>query len=433
MKSFVGVQGAVLQKSPLAAGGSKKMENMNTIQNALLSGIASQQWELNQLIQRLIQIRSYSGEEQEIVEYIIKKMKDFGFDEAYSDGFGSAVGRIGDGPVKILYDAHIDTVKVTESEEWQYPPFGGKIVDNKIYGRGAVDEKPAMAGFLMAGKVLKQYVGNETLPFTLYVVGSVFEEDFEGYPLLHLVKNGGITPDFVLLGEPTDLQVYRGQKGRMEIDIETVGRSAHGAHNVQGINAIYKITPVIAEIEKLDRQLPAKEPLGKGSITVSQVISRAPSLCSVPDYAQIHIDRRLTINENQESVLKELQEIVNKTGIQANISIPRYSGVSWKGTKFEQEAYFPTWIIEEDHPLVRAGLRTAGKVPGTSAKSGAWAFSTNGVATAGQLGIPTIGFAPGKEELSHSSREELALDDLLKAAQFYTLFPFHLCEMTKEK
>jgi putative selenium metabolism hydrolase len=409
------------------------MKNMDVIQNALLSEITSQQSELNQLIQRLIQIRSYSGEEQEIVEYIIKKMKGYGFDEAYSDGLGSAVGRIGNGPIKILFDAHIDTVKVTESEEWQYPPFGGKIVDNKIYGRGAVDEKPAMAGFLMAGKVIKQHIGDDTLPFTLYVVGSVLEEDFDGYPLMHLVKNEGITPDFVLLGEPTDLRVYRGQRGRMEINIETVGRSAHGAHNDQGINAIYKMAPVIAEIEKLDRQLPAKAPLGKGSITVSQIISRAPSLCSVPDYAQIHIDRRLTVNEDQDSVLRELQEIIKKTGIDANISIPRYPGVSWKGTKFEQEAYFPTWIIEEDHPLVQAGLKTAEKVPGTSTISGTWAFSTNGVATAGQLGIPTIGFAPGKEELSHSSLEELLLDDLLKAAQFYALFPFRLCEMINDK
>jgi len=261
----------------------------------------------------------------------------------------------------------------------------------------------------------------------------VLEEDFEGYPLMHIIKNEGIRPDFVLLGEPTDLRVYRGQKGRMEIDIETVGRSAHGAHNNQGINAIYKMAPVIAEIEKLDRRLPVKEPLGKGSITVTQVISRAPSLCSVPDYAQIHIDRRLTVDENQESVLNELQEIVNKTGIQAGISIPRYSGASWKGAKFDLEAYFPTWIIEEEHPLVQAGLKTAEKVPGASAKSGAWAFSTNGAATAGQLGIPTIGFAPGKEELSHSSREELARDHLLKAAQFYALFPFQLCEMINDK
>ncbi len=402
------------------------MKDMNAIQNTLFSTISSQQPELNQLLQKLIQIRSYTGEEKEIVEFIIEKMKEYGFDEAYPDRLGNAVGRIGGGPVKILFDAHIDTVKVTDSEEWQFPPFEGKIVNDKIYGRGAIDEKPAIAGYLMAGKAIKQHFGNESLPFTLYVVGSVLEEDYDGYPLWHIVKNEGIKPDFVLLGEPSGLQVCRGQRGRMELKIETLGRAAHGAHNKLGINAVYKIVPIITGIEKLDQQLPAQEPLGKGSITVTQVSSRAPSLCSVPDYAQIHIDRRLTVNENQETVIKELEKIIKNSGVDAKISTYKYSGVSWTGIKFEQEAYFPTWIFAEDHPLVQAGLKTAEKVLGKPAKSKFWAFSTNGVATAGHLGIPTIGLGPGQEELSHTTREELPLDDLLKATKFYALFPFQL-------
>ncbi|MEJ2634834.1 MAG: YgeY family selenium metabolism-linked hydrolase [Calditrichia bacterium] len=395
---------------------------------ALLAEIGDLQEELNGLIRDLIRIRSYTGEEGKIVEFITGKMRDYGFDEAYSDELGNAVGRIGSGPVKILYDAHIDTVKVTEKENWKYPPFEGRIVDGKIYGRGVVDEKPAMAGYLMAGKMLKKHFGAQELPFTLYVVGSVMEEDLDGYPLLHLIEKEGIRPDYVLLGEPTDLQVYRGQRGRMEIRISTQGKSAHGAHNQKGINAIYKMTPILSEIEKLDKSLPVVEPLGKGSITVSQIISKAPSLCSVPDFSQIHIDRRMTASETMEAVIGQLREIANRTGIDAEISVPEYSIKSWKGTIAQQEAYFPTWILEEDHPLVRAGLQTAEAVLGEKRESSTWSFSTNGVATAGRLGIPTIGFAPGKEELSHSDREELELQDLAKAAQFYALFPFDLIE-----
>ncbi len=382
--------------------------------------------ELFSLIQRLIQIRSYSGEEQEIVEFILSKMREYGFDEAFADGLGNAVGRIGNGPVKILFDAHIDTVKVTEGENWTYPPFEGKIVNGKIYGRGAVDEKPAMAGYLIAGKVLKEVYGEQPLPFTLYVVGSVLEEDCDGYPLLHLIEKEGIRPDYVLLGEPTDLRVYRGQRGRMEVEVATHGKSAHGAHNQQGINAIYKMARIVSEIERLDAQLPPVEPLGKGSITVSDISSKAPSLCSVPDYCRIHIDRRLTVGEDQDTVLQQLQEIARKLEVEADIQIPLYRGKSWKGTEFQQEAYFPTWILEETHPLVQAGLAAAAEVLEQKPESGVWSFSTNGVATAGRLGIPTIGFAPGKEELSHSDREELVLEDLLKATQFYALFPFKL-------
>ncbi len=400
---------------------------MTTKEN-LFAAIEAEKENLYSLIQRLIQIRSYSGEEKEIVEFIVGKMKEYGFDEAYHDGFGNAIGRIGNGPIKIMFDAHIDTVKVTETENWAHPPFAGEIENGKLYGRGAVDEKPAMAGFMIAGKVLKAIYGNN-LPFTLYVVGSVLEEDADGYPLYHIIQNENIKPDFVLLGEPTDLKVYRGQRGRMEIKITATGKSAHGAHNHKGVNAIYKLMPIVQEIVKLDKKLKPKQPLGKGSITVSNITSKAPSMCSVADFCQIHLDRRMTIGENKNSVVKELKEIIKKHKVDAKVTIPNVEGTSWKGTQFVQEAYFPTWFYDEKHPLVDAAMKTSKAAIG-KAKSGVWSFSTNGVATAGHFGIPTIGFAPSKEELSHSSKEVLVLNDLLKATRFYSLLPL---ELSKQK
>lgn len=390
----------------------------------LFNAVENEKGNLFELIQRLVQIKSYSGEEKEIVEFIVSKMKEFGFDEAYHDSFGNAIGKIGNGPVKIMYDAHIDTVRVTETENWAHPPFAGEIENGKIYGRGAVDEKPAMAGYLIAGKILKKLFGSN-FPFTLYVVGSAYEEDADGYPLYHIIKNEGIKPDFVLLGEPTDLKIYSGQRGRMELKITTTGKSAHGAHNQKGINAIYKMMPIVADIEKLDKKLKPKHPLGKGSITVSNIISKAPSMCSVSDFCQIHIDRRMTVGENKSSVIKELKEIIKKNKSDAKISIPDVKGECWTGLKFSTEAYYPTWYYDEKHPYVETAMRTSKTAIG-KAKCGVWSFSTNGVATAGHFGIPTIGFAPGKEELSHSSKEEIVLNDLIKAAKFYSLFPFEL-------
>ena len=209
-----------------------------TEREKLFQAVEAEKENLFALILRLIQIKSYSGEEKEIIEFIVSKMKEFGFEEAYSDSFGNAIGKIGEGPVKIMFDAHVDTVKVTETEVWAHPPFAGEIENGKMYGRGVVDEKPAMAGFMIAGKVLKQIYGSE-LPFTLYIVGSVLEEDVDGYPLYHIIQNERIRPDYVVLGEPTNLQVYRGQRGRMEVKITATGKSAHGAHNHKGINAIY--------------------------------------------------------------------------------------------------------------------------------------------------------------------------------------------------
>ena len=135
----------------------------------------------------------------------------------------------------------------------------------------------------------------------------------------------------------------------------------------------------------------------------------------------------MTIGENKASVVKELKEIIKKQKSDAKVTIPTVEGTSWKGAKFTQEAYFPTWVFDEKHPLVTAAMNTAKAATG-KAKSGVWSFSTNGVATAGHFGIPTIGFAAGTEELSHSSKEELVLNDLLKASRFYSLFPFELLE-----
>jgi putative selenium metabolism hydrolase len=396
----------------------------------IISRIDARRDILYNLLRDLIRIQSYSGQEKDIIEFIINVMNQGQFDQAKIDKFGNVIGRIGNGPVKILYDAHVDTVAVTESEDWIHPPFEGKIEDGKIYGRGAVDEKPAMAGYLIAARVLNEL--NLSLPFTLYIVGSVMEEDCDGYPLLHIINEEQIQPDYVLLGEPTDLRVYRGQRGRMEFEIETRGQSAHGAHNHKGINAIYKMMPLINEIDKLDKEMPQVTPLGKGSLTVSQVISEAPSLCSVPDYCRIHIDRRLTVEETQETALGELQEIIDKIQPDARIKIPAYSGKSWTGYSFKQDAYFPTWITDEKHAFVKAAMPAAELSGGKTDRSDFWQFSTNGVATAGRLNIPTIGFAPGREELAHTSHEELVLEDLCIATRFYALLPFLLAEAAQD-
>ena len=394
----------------------------------LSAGVNSRKSQLAELLQQLIRIRSYSGEERAIVEFIVATMRRAGFDEARADKMGNAVGRIGHGPVKILYDAHIDTVQVTDEAAWSHPPFGGVIENGTIYGRGAVDEKPAMAGYLIAAQILKERFKDAALPFTLYVVGSAMEEDCDGAPLLHVINTEGIKPDYVVLGEPTDLTVYRGQRGRMEIQITTHGKSAHGAHNERGVNAVNKMIPILSGIENLNQSLQPVAPLGKGSITTSEIVSRGPSLCSVPDWCRIHLDRRLTLNETRESAVNELKDIARQNGVDAEVSIPEYHRASWTGHEVRQEAYFPTWLTEEKHPLVHSAVQAATQVLGKPARTGVWSFSTNGVATAGRLGIPTIGFAPGREELAHSRDEEVALDDLTTAAQFYALFPFYLIE-----
>lgn len=378
-------------------------------------------------LQDIIRIPSLSGKEEQVVRRIAREMDATGaFDAVFFDQLGSVVGQIGTGPLKVMLDAHIDTVDIGDRSQWARDPYAAEIIDGQITGRGAVDEKPAMACMLYGAAAISKKCRQQ---LTVYVVGSVMEEDCDGYPLRHLVEEEGIRPDMVVLGEPTDLNVYRGHRGRMELTISVRGKAAHGAHCDRGDNAIYKMAPILAEIEQLHTRLKTDPLLGKGSITVSRIESTSPSLCSVADGCTIYLDRRLTRGETKEAAVAELEGLPSVQRAQARVAVRAYDGVAWTGRVVRQEAYFPTWVLDNDHPLVQAGMAAAAAVNPRPPRLGVWTFSTNGVASMGRFGIPTIGYAPGREELAHSVHEAVAVDDVLTATHFFTKLLEHLAQL----
>ncbi len=263
---------------------------------------------------------------------------------------------------------------------------------------------------------------------SLYLTASVMEEDCDGYCMRHLIENEGIKPDVVVLGEPTDLAVFRGHRGRMEATITTHGVSAHGAHAARGVNALYKMAPIISDVEKLNGGLAEDDFLGKGSIIVSSIECTTPSLNAVPDSARIYLDRRLTIGETVDSAMAELRALPHLGD--AEVELLKYDSVSWRGTRAQQDKYYPTWVLDEDHALVQGAAAAAAEVLGARPPISRWWFSTNGVATMGAYGIPTIGFAPGREELAHTTEEHVKVEDLIKATAVYSLIPEVLAEQT---
>jgi putative selenium metabolism hydrolase len=225
----------------------------------------------------------------------------------------------------------------------------------------------------------------------------------------------------VVLGEPTDLDVFRGQRGRLEATITTRGVSAHGAHASHGVNALYKMAPIISDVEALNTRLAHDEFLGTGSVIVSHIECTTPSLNAVPDSARITIDRRLTVGETQETALAELRALPHLGD--AEVELLGYDAVSWRGMRAQQPKYYPTWVLDEAHPLVQTVAAAASEVLPERPKVSRWHFSTNGVATMGVLGIPTVGFAPGLEELAHTTREHVKIDDVIMATAVYSLIP----------
>lgn len=392
----------------------------------LLTKAESYREELTEFLRDLVSIKSFSAGEREVVQRIQKEMEKVGFDEVRIDGLGNILGRIGSGKRVIAMDAHIDTVEVGNEKLWKVDPFGGVVSDGVIYGRGASDQKAGMAAMVYGARIMKEegLLGD----FTLYVTGTVMEEDCDGLCWRYIIKEDGIIPDYVVITEPTNLNIYRGHRGRMELQVRTSGLSCHASAPERGINAIYKMSRIISEIERLNERLTDDPFLGKGTIAVTQIFFKSPSQNAVADECTIQIDRRLTAGETKETVIRELQEAVQMAGEEAEIVELFYERPSYTGTIYPVEKYFPTWVMEEDSEIVRKTVNTYREVFGEEPFVDKWTFSTNGIATAGVFSIPTIGFGPANEIFAHSPDDQCPVDHLVRAAAMYALLPLRLSQ-----
>ena len=372
-----------------------------------------------QFLRELIAIPAESCQEGPVVARIRQEMEKVGFDEIRVDGMGNILGRIGSGKTVIMMDSHTDTVGVGDPKEWGWDPYQGKVEDGYIFGRGSCDQRGGMASMVYAGKMIKEL--DLSGDYTLWVVGSVQEEDCDGLCWLYILNEDGIRPDCVVITEPSKLGIYRGHRGRMEIEVHLRGRSCHASAPERGDNPVYKMTRLVQEVEKLNERLKVDSFLGKGSIAVTQIRSLSPSLCAVPGACSVHLDRRLTAGETKESAVAEVRALPGAED--AEIEILSYDVPSYTGLRYPMEKYYPTWVLEESHPVTRAAVETFESLWDRPPVVDKWTFSTNGVASMGLKGVPTIGFGPGEEEVAHSVGERMPIQHLVDAAQFYAAFP----------
>jgi len=375
---------------------------------------------VTKFLQDLVGIPSPSGKEKEVIGRIQKEMETIGYEEIKVDGLGNLWGRIGKGPRVLVIDGHCDVVDVGNPDLWKTDPFGAQIKDGMIYGRGSCDQKGGVACAVYAGKILKE-IGSPN-DVTLWVTASVMEEDCEGLAWKYIIEEEKLKPDAVLITEPTNLNIYRGHRGRLEIKVKTEGVSCHGSAPERGVNAIYKMAPIIQEIEQLNSKLRDDPFLGKGSVTIAEVKSTSPSLCAVSDSCTIHLDRRLTAGETIESSLAEIRNLPSLEKNTAKVWVPEYRAASYTGMVYPMQSYFPTWVLEEDHPLLETAGDSYNNLFDSHPKVDKWTFSTNGVGIMGLYQIPTMGFGPGNEVYAHSPDERIPIDHLVKATAFYAEF-----------
>jgi putative selenium metabolism hydrolase len=366
----------------------------------------------------LVRTPSHSSKEKDVIEVIRKEMQAIGFDEIRIDGLGSIIGRIGSGPRVIAFDAHVDTVYAGDLAQWSFDPFTPKVEGGKVWGRGAVDQKGGMASMLTAARLIKELRLEREL--TVLFTGTVMEEDCDGLCWLHLIREEGLHPELVVITEPTNMNIYRGHRGRMEMHVSVKGVSCHGSAPERGVNAIYKASRIALEIEQLNNRLRDDAFLGKGTVTVTEVVSSSPSLCAVADGARLHLDRRLTAGETRESAIAEVREAAAKAGVpEAEITPLTYREAAYTGKVYPMEKYYPTWTLPEDSPYLRRARKAYRELFSSEAHVDKWTFSTNGIAIAGIHRIPCLGLGPGNEVYAHAPNEATPIEQLTGAAAFY--------------
>ncbi len=372
------------------------------------------------LLQRLIQTPSPSACEAQIAGIVRNELERLDPDRVLTDRMGSVVAQIGNGSCVIVYDAHLDTVGIGDPGSWANDPYSGLVEHDRVYGRGACDDKGSVASMIMAIRMLTTLAPGAS--FKLYFVFTVQEEDCEGLALESFLEGNQIKPNCVVIGEPSNLTVMRGHRGRAEIEVVTHGKACHGSMPQMGENAIYKMAPIIGSIEWMQMKFRNDEFLGRGTAAVTAIECNTPSRNTIPDVCKIYIDRRTVPGDTPESIVREIEEIGRSKS--ARVALTMYEATSYTGVACRRQRFFPAWVTSATDTVVQAAAKTFATLFGSDPIVGKWDFSTDGNYSKGKAGIPTVGFGPGEPVLAHVADEAIPIEHLWKAAAFYALFPF---------
>ncbi len=347
-----------------------------------------------------------------------------------------------------------------------------------LFGRGSADQLGGVIAQVIATKILLELAPEGALRGTLVrSYATVAEEDNDGGGPLFLTRTAlpgappELIPDVVILTEGTGdskkgaLGLYRGQRGRMQIEVSITGRSCHGSMPWEGLNPLEYGAAILVEASRayeLRHGFGDHPFLGHGTRTASWARLDTPSDCAVPDRFVFRFDRRLTVGETPERSLADVEALegvkrARAAGLKVSVGVPTYREPTWKGYRLDNPAIYLGWVTPEEHPAIAAALETYRRVvaphlgPGVEGggslrrepRVDRWIFSTDGVGYAVPAGDSTIplaprkrwvasgeykhpamfGIGPGIEQNTHKIGECLDLRELQHAIAFLARFP----------
>ena len=369
--------------------------------------------ELVEFGSRMVQAESMSLSEGEAAEVVEEEMVRLGYDEVRRDEVGNVLGIVegkGDGPT-IMLNGHMDTVEVTDAEQWEHGPFEGYVDGKFLHGRGAADMKGSLAAMVQCGGMLKRSASD--WPGKVVVAAVVVEECGAGMGTKTVLE--GMKFNAAIVGEPTANELVIGHRGKGEIVVRVGGKSCHASMPDKGVNPLFTAAEFVRRVGQME--MPSDELLGRATLTPTLLRTNQTSSNMIASEVELCLDWRSVPGQEREVLIAELKQILGeclRDGASGEIQFVRFSGRSYTGKVIESQAWMPCLNTDVASPLVQVSRRTLSKALGREVRPTAVKFGTDG-AYAAERGVPTIVFGPGEPGMAHVRDERIELRQMREA------------------
>ncbi len=402
--------------------------------------------ELIKLTQELIRIpsvrREGRGSEEKVALFVARHLEEMGLDvviEEVEPGSPNVIGILHgqeEGPC-LMFECHTDVVTEGDASEWKYDPFEGKVVGNRIYGRGACDTKGNLAAAVKAVEVISR----SGIPFRgKILLGILVDEEGLMRGVKHFIRHGWANRvHAAIICEPVDNHLCITQKGAMRAELITTGKMSHGAMPLAGFNPIPPMVSILEKMKHLEEE--EIERLGKDSFlgypsitpTVLQSPTKGePQLNVVPYQCRALLDIRTIPGQFHEALKKQLEEIVKEEersineslrsgslrAIRENLEKGLSKGLSFQAalTIFEDRPWTKT---SREEPIIQAVTRAYRTVTGEEPIYDGVPGATDGTFLTAWAGIPIVTLGAGKKMIPHQKDEWVSVEDLCLTAKLY--------------
>jgi succinyl-diaminopimelate desuccinylase len=326
----------------------------------------------------------------------------------------------------LMLEGHTDVVSEGSRESWRHQPFGGEIVDGRIYGRGACDMKAGIAVALVTVKAFRK----AGVPWSGRIrLGLVCDEEGMMLGIKHFIARGHADDvTACLVPEPEENNLCLSMKGAIRAVLRVRGRMAHGAMPLSGVNPNTRLARIILAFERFETEEKARcgkdEFLGLPSVTFTVVQSPpagSPAQLNVmPGESRAFIDIRTTLAQNHDTVRESLRRILRDLAA----SDPDFSA----DIDFIEDR--PVVGISKEEPIARVSAEAFREITGREPIWNGVPGATDGTFLSSLKHIPCLVNGPGPRHIPHQSDEYVDIREMEECARIYVLSAFRYLSLS---